>query len=387
MKSHFIYSDRVRLQYNLDNKLVDSASVLAKLLHKARSSIYYEILNNRTVHITKAEKFNDTYGYICEVLNKFPFTCNGCVNKRCSHKKYEYLADEAHYKALHTLKSSRSDTVKTRHTTSIINKDITEQIKNGQSIYTAKLNSGCPYSESTIRRYIEKDRLLIKRHNLPKAVRFKVKKEYNYNNLPKIDINTLNGRTYEDFKRHIESKPLSKIIQVDSIIGKRNDSYAILTIYFLKSHLQLGIKYDRKHPHTARILRKIYDIGKKYGYTLFDTVLGDNGSEFRKLYDLEFDSLTGEFICKTFYTDPYRSCQKAECERNHGLFRRILPKGNSFSNLSQERIDEIFSNINSYPRSSLGGKSPYDVFTSEYNSIILSELNIFKIQPSKVKIK
>lgn len=387
MYKHFTYSDRIKLQYNLDYNILTSASDLALALNKTRKAIYYELQTNKTTYKSKDEAFNDSKGFICLRLERFPYVCNGCSNKRCSHLKAKYLADEAHYKSRKTLVKSRSNTKKIQTNIKTLNHEVSPHIKNGQSIYVARINSNCKISESTIRRYIDKDRLIVKRHNLPQAVRFKVKKEYDYSRIPHMDINTLNGRTYEDYLKHLSSKPSSKIIQVDSIIGKATDKYAILTIYFLEFHLQLGIKYERKHPRTENKLRLLHNIGSKHGYIIYDTVLADNGGEFRSLHKLEYDSDTGEFICKTFYTDPYRSCQKAECERNHGLFRRIHPKGKSVDDLSQQQIDDIFSRINSYPRSSLKGKSPYDLFIEKYGPDILSELNIFKVSPSKLKFK
>ena len=356
------------------------------MLKKSRSAIYYEINTNSTVLI-KRDKFNGNNQYVCPKKAKFPFTCNGCANTRCSHKDKIYIADEAEYKARHTLVSSRSDTALKRRNIKIINSDICPLIKKGQSIYVAKNTSVCPLSESTIRRYIDKEIVNVKRIDLPKAVRFKPKKKYNYPKATRIDINILNGRTYNDYLDYFNGLPLHCVIQVDSIIGKKNDKKAILTVYFVNSKIQLGFLYDRKHPSTVTILKNLYTIGKKYNHDLFDIVLADNGPEFKNLYQLEVDKETGEVYCRTFYTDPYKSCQKAECERNHGIFRRFIPKGNSFDSLTQEDVDEIFSNINSYPRHSLGGMTPYELFSTEYNPIILSELNIHKIPRKDVKIK
>ena len=387
MRCHFTYSDRVKLQYNLDNNYNLSASLLARQLKKSRSSIYYEIRTNMTKHVGK-DVFNGGEGFICARLARFPFTCNGCPNTRCSHRKYLYLAYEADKKARHRLIYSRSDTALKRNNIKIINKDISPLVKKGQSIYVAKDTSKCPLSESTIRRYVDNELVDIKRIDLPKAVRFKVKKEYDYSkSAPSIDINALNGRTYDDYKAYMEAHPEAKVIQIDSVIGKRNDKFAILTVYFVSNKLQLAFLYNRKHPNVVSILKKLYKLAKKYNHTLFDVVLADNGSEFKNLYNLEIDSDTGEVICKTFYTDPYRSSQKAECERNHGLFRRIKPKGHSFNILTQEELDDIFSHINSYPRSSLNGKTPYELFSAEYNPIILSDINILQIPRSKVNLK
>ena len=78
--------------------------------------------------------------------------------------------------------------------------------------------------------------------------------------------------------------------------------------------------------------------------------------------------------------------QIQECEKNHGLFRRIVPKGNSFKDFKQSDIDTIFSHINSYPRASIKNKSPNDLFILEYSLIIFVLLNINKIAIKDIRL-
>lgn len=385
---HLCFSQRVKLQYCLDNRYNCTAELLAKQLGVSRWTIYYEIKNNRSVLRTTDVVFNHGNPYHCKLLDRFPFVCNGCIKTLCSHRRYVYDAYEADAKARNTLVSSRSNTVLIRNTSKVLNSQISPLIKQGQSIHAAKIVSGCKYCESTIRNYIEKERLDVKRIDLPRAVRFRAKKEYRYTG-PKLSVSVLNGRTYDDYLRFMAnpSLPFMRVIQVDSVIGKRNDRQAILTIYFLNSKLQIGRLYYKKADEVVRILRNLHKKAMTHGVKLFDVVLADNGPEFHKLYQLEVDEETGEKICNVFYCDPYASYQKAECEKNHGLFRRIYPKSTSFLPLTQEVVDEIFSHINSYPRASLGNCTPYELFLKEYNLIILSILNIIKVKLSKVVLK
>ena len=384
-KEHLTFSKRVQLQYCLDHNYNRSASLLAKQLNVSRWTIYYEIKTNRSTLRTKDLVFNHSY-YHCPELDKFPFCCNGCPHTLCSHRRYIYDAYEADEKARKTLITSRSNTAQIRHTVQTLDNQVSPLIKQGQSIHVAKITSGCAYSESTIRNYIEKDRLDVKRIDLPRACRFRAKKEKQHKG-PKLSITVLNGRTYDDYLKHMDGLLSHNVIQVDSVIGKRSDKKAILTVYFPSSKLQLGILYYKKSNDVVRILKKLYKQAAAHGYQLFDTVLADNGPEFHKLYQLETDDDTGEKICNVFYCDPYSSWQKAECEKNHGLFRRIIPKSTSFHPLTQDEVDEIFSHINSYPRSSLGNSTPYDIFADAYSHIILSDFNIVKVLPSKVTLK
>lgn len=107
--------------------------------------------------------------------------------------------------------------------------------------------------------------------------------------------------------------------------------------------------------------------------------------EFTKFSRIETDA-NGEQICRVFYTDPYKSRDKAQCERNHELIRYLLPKHKSMSHLTQEDVDEVFSNINSYIRASKGNKTPYELFEAKYGREVLNKLGIKKIRKKKVRL-
>lgn len=385
-KRHFTFTERVKLEYRLNLNIDCSAIKLANDLDKSRSAIYYELKNYTNNYDSKAKKIYGRDDYVCETLKHFPFCCNGCARTLCSHRCKEYRAYDADKKANDLLVKARVDTSSRKQTIKILNNSVCPLINNGASIDVALNNvNNCDVSASTIRRYIEKGLVNSKRHNLPRAAKFRVKKEYKYLS-PALSADVLNGRTYEDYKKYIEAYPKSKVVQLDSVIGKANDSKAILTIFFLNNKLQIGRIYYRKHQNIVNIMKSIYKAGINNNVKLFDVVLADNGSEFKDLYKLEKDE-DGSQICKVFYCDPYRSCQKAECEKNHVFFRRIVPKGNSFANFTQEKVDTIFSHINSYPRASLKNKSPYDLFALEYKPIILSLLNIVSIAIKDIRLR
>lgn len=384
---NFVFSERVKLEHHLNTNMDVSAIKLAKILDRSRSSIYYELKHFTIRKVPASRRFNMDYkDYVCPLLKRFPFVCNGCANTRCSHRFVYYSAYEAQRKADRLLHDSRSDTQRRKEVIKKLNRSVCPLIKDGVSIHVAKTSvNNCDLSESTIRRYIEKGLVDAKRIDLPRAVRFRAKKEYDYK-LPPLSANILDGRTFDDYRKYMESYPDKKVVQLDSVIGKANDKKALLTIYFKDCKLQIGKLYHRKNSSTVEVMRRLYALGKKNGAKLFDVVLADNGSEFKNLYELEKDE-DGNQICKVFYCDPYRSCQKAECEKNHGLFRRIWPKGRTLDAILQEQADEIFSHINSYPRASLNDKSPYDLFCLEYKSIILTSLNILKIEVKDIKMK
>ena len=93
---------------------------------------------------------------------------------------------------------------------------------------------------------------------------------------------------------------------------------------------------------------------------------------------------TGEIRSKIFYCDPQQSSQKPHVENNHNFIREILPNGQDWNHLTQEKINLMFSHINSTPRESLGDKTPYEIFTFIYGKDLADKLNIQKIEKDEV---
>jgi hypothetical protein len=129
--------------------------------------------------------------------------------------------------------------------------------------------------------------------------------------------------------------------------------------------------------------------GLEFFMTLFPAVLADNGPEFSNPKMVEFfrpdpkhNPTRLERRTWMFFCDPYRSTQKPHVENNHLPVRRVMPKGASFDRLRQEQVDRAMSHVNSYPRQSLDGKTPYDEFVSFYGERgreFLERLNIRRV--------
>ena len=112
---------------------------------------------------------------------------------------------------------------------------------------------------------------------------------------------------------------------------------------------------------------------------LFEVILTDNGTEFSDPESIEIDFNTGEKLVNLFYCDPNCSWQKGSLEKNHEFIRYILPKGTSFSSLTQEDCYKIASHINSVPRLSLNNSSPYEI-----SKLFIGQQNIDKLQIKKI---
>jgi len=112
-------------------------------------------------------------------------------------------------------------------------------------------------------------------------------------------------------------------------------------------------------------------------------LLTDNGGEFSNVSAF-ISNGNGEIETGLYFCDPYRSCQKPRVEKNHTIFRDIVPKGESFDNFTQDMVDLIFSHVNGGKRKVLNGKSPYELFAYVYGEKTASLLGIRYIPPEEV---
>ena len=122
-------------------------------------------------------------------------------------------------------------------------------------------------------------------------------------------------------------------------------------------------------------------------HKLFGLLLTDRGAEFAKPQLFEINCETGEIRSNIFYCDAQMSSQKPHVENNHIFVRDILSKKKNFKDLSQDKLNLMFSHINSVPRKSLGGKTPYEAFEFFYGKDTLEKLNIQKIEKDKVTLQ
>ena len=90
---------------------------------------------------------------------------------------------------------------------------------------------------------------------------------------------------------------------------------------------------------------------------------------------------------KIFYCDAQQSSQKPHVENNHNYVRDILPNKKLLKKLTQEDLELMFSHINSTPRASLNGKTPYEAFEFLYGNEILEKLNIQRIEKDMVTLQ
>ena len=88
-----------------------------------------------------------------------------------------------------------------------------------------------------------------------------------------------------------------------------------------------------------------------------------------------------------YYCDPSSPYQKGACEVNHELIRRVIPKGASMDDLTQEDIFLMMNHINSYKRKKLNDRSPYETFSFYYGEEVLEKLGCRPVAASDIMLK
>ena len=322
----------------------------------------------------------------CLKLDKPPYVCNGCQQRQtCKLERHLYEAKFAQkeYEAIRS--ESRQGFAITPAELERIDQIISPLIKKGQSIHQICVNNAdeIMLDERTIYNYVDAGLLSVGNIDLPRKVRYKVRKK---KTPVRVDKQCHLGRTYEDFLEYTAANPDVPIVEIDSVEGRKGGK-VLLTVFFRNSNLMLAFLRDR---NTARSVTEVFEwlyetLGHEQYCRLFPIILTDRGSEFTDPVSIECTKL-GEIRSRVFYCDPQRSDQKGGCEVTHEFIRRILPKGTSFDSLQQRDILLMMSHINSYTRKKLNNQSANRLFSFLYGETILPNLGIQDIPANDINL-
>ena len=252
----------------------------------------------------------------------------------CHLDKYFYLAEKAD-------KEYRKDLVDFRQGINLTTSEAKELanilkalLDKGQSLYQIKsTRKEIKQSIKTLYTYIETG--VFNEYGIDN---FSLKEQFNKKYKKRKEPVNYDGHKYEDFLKFKEENPSTPVTEMDTVLNSLSGPY-IQTFEFEKSEL------------------------------------------------FEFNIETGKLRSNIFYCDPYKSNQKPHIENTHNYIRDIIPNEIDLSDLTQEDLELMFSHINSTPRKSLGGRTPYEVFTYFYGDTVLKKLNIKKIEKDMVTLQ
>lgn len=425
MAKHLTYDDRLEIEKYLKFKF--SLSEISRELNRHKSTISREISLRSTVdkkgcygrnfnaciyrydcdvnNICKENKCKKKYHHckfcsycndnckyfkeeICEKLKSSPYVCNGCEKRnKCTLAKRHYSAKTAQKDYEDLLVDSRVGIETSPEEIKRLDDIIKPLIDKGQSVHHIYANNKdtIMISEKTIYKYIEIGALSVKNIDLPRKVRYRPRKKYQMGY--KVDKQCLENRRYDDYLEFLDENKDITTVQMDTVEGTKGGK-VLLTVHFVDtSFMIMFIRDNNDSKSVTKCFRRIYDaVGPECFKKLFPVILTDNGSEFSDPNSIE--QIQGEdMLTSIFYCHPYSAYEKPEVENNHELIRRVIPKGESMNDFTQEDITLLMSHVNSYTRKKLNDQSPFDAFSSRYGFKLINALGISRIEPNDIILK
>jgi len=405
---HLTLNERKIIQTGIENR--SSKVAIAKTIGKDPSTVAKEIKKHKDlkrraafnqksicIHIKKCHgckrKCSRYQEQTCSKRDRSPGACNKCPDiPKCHLDKYFYNANFAHEKYKFDLVNAREGIYITATQRNEIADIIVPLINKGQSVYQilSTHKNEINLSEKTIYNYI--DMGVFKKFGLTtislkeKVCRKQFKDKYKKRKEP---VN-YNGRRYEDYLKFVKENPKAITVEMDTVMNSLSGPY-IQTFIFGNTGFMIGLLHKEK---TSTSMASTLDglqnsLGDEDYSKLFSLILTDRGSEFEKHELFEINMKTGEIRSNIFYCDAMQSSQKPHVENNHNYIRDIIPNGISLTSLTQDKLDLMFSHINSTPREMFAGKTPYEMFEFFYDkdNKISNLLNIKKIKRDEVILK
>lgn len=377
---HLTLDDRIEIQECLSKGMTFKS--IAKRIGKSPTTISREV----KAHIQSHTNSFVTTDSTCPLLLKAPFVCNGCEKRTrssCRFKRQLYTAKtaQAEYEAL--LSDSRTGIPLNKESFYETEEVISSAVRSGQHVYHAIKANNLPVATSTVYRHIQKGYYSISPVDLPRAVKFKPRHRKVSSYVPYA---AKQNRRYEDYLAFMEANPDSSVVQFDTVIG-RIGGKVIMTIHFTSCDFMTGILLDNKT--AAEASSKITELkaelkasGFSFG-SIIPVILTDNGGEFSNVSAFENDE-NSNMETHMFFCNANASYEKPHIEKNHTLFRDIVPTGSSFDDFTQDTVNLIFSHVNAVKRKQFNGKSAYDMFTFTYSAELAAALGIRFIPADKV---
>ena len=387
-QKHLDLSKRIKIEKGIEENL--NFSQIAKEINKSPRTVSYEILKNRNIEhcLSWVGKYKT-----CEKTLKPPYVCNACPSRKgCRKTRYYYYAEDAQGKYEKLRSEARTGIDMTSTEFKELNKIVSNEIKNGHSFAMIIRNHKDEFSvgKRTLYNYVEKGYLDIINLDLPRKVRYK-KRKRNNTDIPKKDTKIRINRTYERFKDYVKNYNDNNfninIVEMDTVEGVKGESL-LLTLLWRQANFMLAFKIENKEPDSVNsffsYLKRI--LGYEKFHELFPIILTDNGIEFSKPDEIEFN---GYHVYKTrlFYCDPGHSEQKGKIEVNHEYIRRFISKGISFDTYSQDDINLMLNHINSVKRDSLNGDNPYTLMKDFLPREIIELFDIKEIEQKEIILK
>ena len=309
----------------------------------------------------------------CERMGRAPWVCNGCRRNRygCNRaNRYVYDAEVAQKASDERRSESRKGIDMDPGRAEVALSYIKDGESRGLSPYEISVlyKDVVGVSQSTIYRWTDAGYGGLTNIELERKVGFKPRRKKG----ARKSTPHSRKRSHDEFEK-LPDELKDARTELDSVIGRNVDGQAVLTLYNLPCHVQLGL-LALAHDCSS-VKRALDDVRSAMPERMFAkwmrAVLTDNGDEFADEDGigglLGERVVDGELEVHLYYCDPRQSQQKGGCEKNHTEIRQLLEKGMfAFDELVPADMAVLMSHVNSNPRASLGGKSPIQMLRFVY---------------------
>jgi len=384
---HLTMEDRQEIKECLDKGI--SFKDIARRVGKSPTTISREVKKHMVIQPTgvKHTKFDGSpvEERPCPSLLQAPFVCNPCEKRKrnCGYQKQFYVAKNAHTEYETLLREAREGIPLNKEEFWEADSIIKEGFKKGQRLYHIMESNNISFSKSSAYRHLHRGYLSVHKLDFPRVVKFKTRKQRRADSIPKA---IREGRKYDDFLAFIEECGITSWVEMDTVIG-RPGGKVIMTFDFTFCNFMFGLLLDDKTAAEAALKIKALKTRMRVKKVRFGDVipllLTDNGGEFANVFAFILDS-KGKEETKLFFCDPCQSFQKPKVEKNHTLFRDIVPKGESFDYYTQESVNIIFSHVNGVKRKVFNGKTPFEMFSFTFGKDIATLFGIKEIPANQV---
>lgn len=171
---HMTLDDRIEIQECLNKGMTFKA--IAQRIGKDQTTVSKEVKLHGKSYTNSFTKTDEC----CPKLLKAPFVCNGCLKRNhsnCPYARRVYQAKTAQKEYETVLVESREGIPLTKEEFYRTEAIISSAVKAGQNIYHAIQANDLSVSKSTVYRHIECGYYTISKIDLPRAVKFKQRKE------------------------------------------------------------------------------------------------------------------------------------------------------------------------------------------------------------------
>ena len=206
-------------------------------------------------------------------------------------------------------------------------------------------------STKTLYNYIDKGFIKVKNIDLLQKVSRRPKRG------SKKEQKRIYGKSITERPPEVEKREVFGHWEIDTVLGKRSNDKALLTIVERKTRKKIILPLVEKS--AKEVVKAVGVLKDRFGALfkeVFKTITADNGTEFASLAGSNLD---------VYFTHPYSAWERGTNERHNGLIRLFIPKGKPIRELSEIKIKRVEEWCNNLPRKILGYRTPEEAFIQE----------------------